>query len=582
MPGYRLPRLCVIPYVPLAIVTLIGSPAAGDAADPGGPVFRERWVYCSANLLVEKNVDQVVALIERAAQSGYTGIVLADYKLQILDRMGDTGYFRSAERVKAAAARARIEIIPAVFSIGYSNGILAHDPNLAEGILASAIPHRVHGGRLVLEPLPEAQIRNGDFEQVEGDRFPGFSFQDDPGRSTFADAAVVRSGKRSCRIEPGKNKDGGGNVRVMEHVKVRPHACYRLSCWVKTRDLSVPGSFHLMALGAKSPGRSLTFQEGGIEPTQDWRLIDVVFNTLDQTEVNLYCGIWGDASGTLWVDEFRIEELSLVNVLRREGCPLAVTSADGKTVYAESRDFEPVVDPRLGHVPFAGEYEYQHEGPQIRLTARSRIKEGQRLLVSWYHPILTHGSQVMCCLSDPKVEAILRDQARRVNSLFRPRTFFMSHDEIRVANWCRACQDRKLTPGKLLAENVRRCVVILKQVNPRARIVVWSDMFDPYHNAVDQYYLVNGSLKGSWEGLPRDVIIANWNSGKAHESLSWFASRGHRQIIAGYYDADDMAGLEAWKSAARGVEGVFGFMYTTWQSRFAMLERYGEELRKGP
>ena len=75
---------------------------------------------------------------------------------------------------------------------------------------------------------------------------------------------------------------------------------------------------------------------------------------------------------------------------------------------------------------------------------------------------------------------------------------------------------------------------------------------------------------------------ANWNSGKAHDSLSWFASRGHRQIIAGYYDSDDLAGLEAWKSAAHGVDGVFGFMYTTWQSRFRMLERYGAELKKAP
>jgi hypothetical protein len=580
MPGCPFPHLARFILAQLAVTSLIGAQTPAGASDSRGPVFRERWVYCSTNLLVDQNVDQVISLIERAAKSGYTGLMLADYKFQILDRMGETGYFRNAERVKAAAARAKLEIIPAVFSIGYSNGILAHDPNLAEGILASAVPHRVRQGRLVLEPLPDARIRNGDFEQAERDRFPGFTFQDDPGRSTHADSAVVHSGKGSCRIEAGRNKDGGGNVRVMEHVRVRSHACYRLSCWVKTKELSVPGSFHLLALGGKSPGRSLTFQEGGVEPTQDWKPLDVVFNTLDQSEVNLYCGIWGDGSGTVWIDDLRLDELSLVNVLRRKGCPLAVTSADGKTSYVEGRDFEPVADAKLGQVPYAGEFEYEHDGPQVRLTSRSRIKEGQRLLVSWYHPILTHGSQIMCCLSDPKVETILRDQARRVTTLFHPRTFFMSHDEIRMANWCRACLDRKLTPGKLLAENVRQCAAILKQVNPRARLVVWSDMFDPNHNAVDQYYLVNGSLKGSWDGLAREVVIANWNSGKARESLRWFAARGHRQIIAGYYDADDLSELQRWKTAAAGVEGVFGFMYTTWQAKFGLLERYGEELRK--
>ena len=99
-----------------------------------------------------------------------------------------------------------------------------------------------------------------------------------------------------------------------------------------------------------------------------------------------------------------------------------------------------------------------------------------------------------------------------------------------------ACQDRKLTPGQTAGRQRPRHVRdILKKINPRARVVVWSDMFDPHHNAVDQYYLVNGTLKGSWEGLPRDVIIANWNSGKAHESLTFFAEPGpppdHRRLL---------------------------------------------------
>ena len=128
------------------------------AARPEGPVFRDRWVYLSTNLLVDDNVATAEALFQRAAKSGYTGIMLADYKFQILDRM-DERYFRNAERVKSAAARAGLEIIPAVFSIGYSNGILAHDPNLAEGIPASKVPHVVRDRVAVLEPLAGAQSR---------------------------------------------------------------------------------------------------------------------------------------------------------------------------------------------------------------------------------------------------------------------------------------------------------------------------------------------------------------------------------------------------------------------------------------
>ena len=77
---------------------------------------------------------------------------------------------------------------------------------------------------------------------------------------------------------------------------------------------------------------------------------------------------------------------------------------------------------------------------------------------------------------------------------------------------------------------------IVRDLDPKANIVIWSDMFDPNHNAVDRYYAVNGSLKGSWEGLPADVTIVNWNSGKAADSLKFFAGRGHKQILAGFYD----------------------------------------------
>ena len=65
-------------------------------------------------------------------------------------------------------------------------------------------------------------------------------------------------------------------------------------------------------------------------------------------EANLYVGFWGEGKGTLWVDDLELEELALVNVLRRKGCPLVVKSSDGTTIFEEGRDFGPVADPKLG------------------------------------------------------------------------------------------------------------------------------------------------------------------------------------------------------------------------------------------
>ncbi|WP_422925994.1 hypothetical protein [Singulisphaera sp. PoT] len=567
------------PGILVVLTLVVVATRATSMAEESRPRYEKRWVYAAPNLAVEESVDDILALIGRSRKAGYNGMILADYKFNILDRM-HPGYLRNVRKVVEAAADLDFELIPAVFPIGYSEGLLAHDPNLAEGLPVVDAPFVVNGPEARLVEDPDAGYKNGGLEDVRGDRFAGFSFQDDPGKTTFADRATFHGGHVSCRIEdPGKG-GSAANARLIQRLAVRPHSAYRFSCWVKTRDYKAPGSFHLTVLGAAESARPLTFHEAEIRPNQDWTQVDVVFNTLDQESINAYVGVWGVKTGTLWVDDIKLEPLGFVNILRRDGCPLSVISDDGRTRYEEGKDFEPIVDPKLGVVPYAGLYDFGHAGPSLRLTSGSRIKDGAKLKVSWYHPVPIHGGQLMCCLSDPKLDALLKDQARRVNDLFHPRAFLMSHDEIRVANWCKACQDRHASPGELLARNVKRCAAILKEVAPRSELLVWSDMFDPFHNARKDYYLVNGSLEGSWKGLDPQITILNWNGEKSKESLNWFAKLGHRQIIAGYYDADDLSGFSGWNEAAKGVRNIHGFLYTTWQKKYGQLESYGEAIRK--
>lgn len=553
--------------VGFAATSAVPAPAVQP---PKEAVYTDRWLYCQFNLQVEKSADELIELINRAAKAGYTAIVLADYKLNILERV-PKHYFTNAEKVKKAAAAANIEIIPAIGGFGYSSGILAHDPNLAEGIPVKDAPFVVKNG--IAAPESSIALKNGGFEDVKDDKFAGMSFQDFPGKGTYADRDVFVTGKQSLRMQ-----DAAGNCRLMQKATLRPWTCYRLSVKAKSKGFKAAGEFKLMAAGAN--GRALTFHDAHMKPDQDWTDIDVVFNSLDATDATVYLGVWGGLKGSLWLDDWKLEELSLVNVLRRAACPFTVAGADGKTVFEEGKDFEPVKDAKLGMVPYAGEFGFDHPGAVIKLTAGSRIKEGDKLRVGWYHPIAIHGSQVACSLSDPKVFEILTDQTKRVQELFKPKTWFLSHDEIRVTGWCKDAEDSKLTPGERLAANVKRCVGIVRAHDPSARVVVWSDMFDPHHNAVDKYYLVNGSWKGSWEGLPKDVMIANWNGGKAAESLKFFADRGHKQVIAGYYDSPGLQGFTKWDTAAKGIPGVTGFMYTTWQHGFGQIEAYGKAMQR--
>ena len=134
--------------------------------------------------------------------------------------------------------------------------------------------------------------------------------------------------------------------------------------------------------------------------------------------------------------------------------------------------------------------------------------------------------------------------------------------------------------GEILAANVRTCIEILRQVNPGGRIYVWSDMFDPNHNAHDDYYLVRGDLSGSWLGLDPEVIIVPWYFAKRDESLKFFSGRGHRQIMAGYYDSNP-ANVLKWIESAREIPGALGIMYTTWRNDYSQLETFSGLIEQG-
>ena len=202
-------------FFSILIPVVFSFPVLGDEPTPD---YDRRWVWVMTNLLVEKEADRVVSLIERAGRDGYNGVVISDYKLNFLERMPKS-YFAHVERVKQAAEKAKVEIIPAVLPIGYSNGLLSNDTNLVEGMPVENVPYVVKGREALLVSDPAARIINGDLEQTRGDIFTGFGYQDEPGKATVADREVVHQGKVSCRMQ---NLDATPVCRLIQKVKVRP------------------------------------------------------------------------------------------------------------------------------------------------------------------------------------------------------------------------------------------------------------------------------------------------------------------------------------------------------------------------
>jgi len=544
----------------------------GCAAAEGQPLAH-RWLFVFRDHNTSEDVARTLALLPRAKAAGYNGVAVSEGGLYELD-LRPPAYLEGLKQIAAAVEFYQMEFIPICMPFGYGGGLLGHNKNLAEGLPVKEARYIARGGVLRLAPELPVALANAGFEEAAGDALAGWQYQIGVGRYIMVDRKVRHRGRNSVRM----THPGDEPTILSQRLRVRPFGHYRVSAWAKTRELDNPGSARLRATAGWPCSDFLSYTDLRIAPTQDWTRYDVVFNSLNHEEVCITLSIEGKGGGQIWWDDLTLEEIGPVNILRRPGCPVTMRG-EGGTVYEERRDLEPILDPLLKPG------EVYHTPPTIRLAKESRIKEGEYVRLSYYHPVVIHEAQVPGCMSEPEVYDLVRQQVQRLRNEFHPKHYFMQHDEIRVANWCQACWDRNLTPGQMLADNVKRCVGIIHDVDPEAKVWVWSDMFCPMENAANRsYYLVNGTWTGSWEGLDSKVGIVNWAGHLEGKNLKWFSDRGHEQILGGYYDWDEEGkGIQGWLKAAEGVSGVTGAMYTSWADKYDAMETWAEKAwGKGP
>jgi hypothetical protein len=268
---------------------------------------------------------------------------------------------------------------------------------------------------------------------------------------------------------------------------------------------------------------------------------EFVFNSAASTELHVY-----------GPTRFTMEETALVKVVKREGAPLKVY--DEGRVYREGADYSADF-----HVP---------EG--------STIRDGATVAMDYYAIVPVNGEGLGVCLTEPAVQRYAAENARKVAGMLPAGSgLFLGHDEMRHMNSCASCRAMGMSAGQLLAWSLRGLLATMPKGNP---ISIWSDMFDPWHGAVEHYYYVEGDLRGS----PSSVTVFNWNEPHRRASLRWFAGRGNSQVIAGYYDPADHDGERSARSelfAANGIRGVKGLMYTTWVNDYSQLEAYARGAR---
>ncbi len=497
----------------------------------------ELWYWHHSYLTTAEAVAASKALIDRAARSGYTGLALWDSSWTFLSMPGwpEENISMLKEVVDYAVARG-LRVMPLVAPYGHSNDVLKQHPEWAEA-------QRVVGTRFRVDPDGRALI------QVKGLRETA-----DLAPSPFVTAAV----------------------------NVEPWRQYHVHLAVKTH-----GFKGLAQLEVSDGPASRLDANLHPAPNQDATPLDYTFNSADSRTVQIRAGVFGRAEGQLAITSFAVEETALVYAIRRAGTPLRVYDPDRpETQYVEGRDFDPVKDQQL-----AASHEFTndnfHDPGAVTVPAGSRLVPGQIVAMDYFAVVPVYDEAVSVCLTNAAVERWTMENARAVAALVpKGSPLLLSHDEIRQMNSCAECRARKLTAGELLAEHTRRIAATLMPLGP---LYIWSDMFDPGHNARDHFYQVEGALGQSWKGLPAEVTVMNWNLEHLRNSLVWFSGDDprqrvpHRQIIAGYYDPPDhdaSAAVHREWAQARGIRGIAGTMYTTWTNDYRGLERFAEAARE--
>jgi hypothetical protein len=176
-----------------------------------GTQGQELWVYSQTNLLVPDEIQRIEELMQRAKNSGYTHLLIADSKFSRLGQLDDR-YFKNVQRIQKKATELQLKLVPTVCSVGYSNDILSLEPNLAEGL-----------------PVQDALfiVRSGS-ASLQADSNQALPALSDRRKWGFIDESLKLDGETLQASPP-----YSGNVRLSKPVRLTPFRHYHVSVQIK-------------------------------------------------------------------------------------------------------------------------------------------------------------------------------------------------------------------------------------------------------------------------------------------------------------------------------------------------------------
>ena len=266
--------------------------------------------------------------------------------------------------------------------------------------------------------------------------------------------------------------------------------------------------------------------------------------------------------------------------------PVEVKSEDGKTTYDEGKDYAV----KFGEIksPF---FKKCHDGdgaPEktprwaesdnppttVRRTKDSRIPDGGTVLVSYTYigPDRWREGKFRPCLSDERLftdnhpENYFYRWCTEPVKLLGATDFRLTVDEYRVLAWDERCRKSGKTRSDIFADLIKYHYQTIRKACPQARILMWSDMLDPNHNASE--YDCPDVAKLLVQAGMADIVLCPWHSGVADKSLEFMASQGLNHILAsaqgGGPDQDAFKWVYYLRKVFAGKPGLRGVQYTTW------------------
>jgi hypothetical protein len=260
----------------------------------------------------------------------------------------------------------------------------------------------------------------------------------------------------------------------------------------------------------------------------------------------------------------------LLNVIREENSNIIITNQEKNVTYKENEDY----------VIFDGELLYpygeENKATQIKRTLKGRIKENQKVLISFNRVKNIKNRwiswSIPYCPASNNTYKIIEDVLSNVITFLSPKYISIGHDEIIGMNKDQRTLKMQMTNAELLAFDINTIYDITKLIDPNVKLMMWDDMLNPWHNGGNDDYQKPfggkiGATSKAVEMIPNDIIILIWwyenkdRFNKMKNSISFFSNYGFPYLVAAWKNQDN---ISKWMEIIDEKDHANGFIITTW------------------